>query len=515
VARFRDLSLALTLCASVFACAASAAAENVVRWTRGDGVLTWDPHGAFTLPSYNGYWQVYEGLVSIDPQLHLVPGLALRWELLGPTTWRFHLRPGVTFHDGTPLTAEDVAFSIERALGDTSDLATFISRRVVEISAVDAHTVDITTKQPDPFLAILLRLVSIMSKAWAEQHGVTTATVFDQDQGTYARDHANGTGPFMLESHVPAKRSVFVHNPAWWGLDEHPNDIDRIVWTIIPDSEERVRALLDHEVDLLQDPPASALDRIGATPGLKVTQTWSPRVVFLGMRQSGAELLTSNIKGTNPFRDRRVRQAIYQAIDVEVLRDDVLDGLAVPTGMLVAPGVLPYDPEAARALLRASGYPDGFALRLDCPRARFSGEALCGMIANQLADVGVRVRVDALPEREWFQRIRGRATDFYLFNEFPSSYDSLDILREYHSNPSTEGATGYANPALDALIEQIEDTDLTYARDPLIEEAWRIILDDVVVVPLFRPMFAWAMREGLDIPMSAADIPEFHDARLH
>jgi peptide/nickel transport system substrate-binding protein len=233
------------------------------------------------------------------------------------------------------------------------------------------------------------------------------------------------------------------------------------------------------------------------------------------MNQDRAELLSSDVKGRNPFQDRRVRRAIYQAIDVEALRDDVLNGLAVPTGMLVVPGVggyfedlderLPYDPEASRALLQAAGYPDGFALRLDCTRARFSSEALCGEIASQFAEVGVRVDVAALPEREWFARIRGRTTDLYLFNEFPGSFDSLEILREYHSNPSTDGAMGYANPALDALIEQIENIDLTYARDPLIEEAWRLIVPGCVRMGHAR---------RAHIPMGATDIPEFHNSRL-
>jgi peptide/nickel transport system substrate-binding protein len=167
-------------------------AENVVRWARGDGVLTWDPHGAFNLSSYNGYRQVYEALVFHDAQFHLTPGLAVAWELADPTTWRFELREGVTFHDGTPLTAEDVVFSIERAFGEGSDL-TFVGEDVVGVGAVDDRTIEITTKQPDLFLPTLLRLVSIMPKGWAERHGVVTATIYDQDQGTHARDHANGT----------------------------------------------------------------------------------------------------------------------------------------------------------------------------------------------------------------------------------------------------------------------------------------------------------------------------------
>jgi len=309
-----------------------------------------------------------------------------------------------------------------------------------------------------------------------------------------------------------------------WGLGEANHNIDRIVWTIIPDPEERAAALLAGDIDLLQDPPADALERIRATAGLKVAETWAPRVVFLGMNQGRQELLTSDVHGQNPFKDKRVRQAIYQAIDVAALRKKVLHGLGSPTGMLVIPGIagytaeldqrLPYAPSGAEALLSEAGYGDGFAVRLDCPRARFSGEALCREIARQLGEVGLRVTVDALPEEEWFNRIYDRITDFYLYNEFAGSFDSLEILREYRSISTKDGATGYANPELDALIEKIEGVLITYGRDPLMEKAWKIILDDIVVVPLFRPTFVWAMRRDLEIPVSAADIPPFYEARL-
>jgi peptide/nickel transport system substrate-binding protein len=514
------LAVALVLATAVM----PARAETVVRWASAAGVLTWDPHGADTLPSFNAYRQVYEALTTTDAAVNFTAGLATSWRLADPRTWHFVLREGVTFHDGAPLTADDVVFSLDRARVPASAVANMVPTSITGVRAVDTRTVAITTARPELLLPVQLRQVSIVSARWAKQHGVEVATRYHEDAGTYARDHANGTGPFMLEAHEPGRRTVLVRNPRWWGAAEYPHNIDRIVWMIIPDAEERLRVLLAGDVDFLQDPPLDRLERIRATPGLKLAETWLPRVVFLGMDQGSAELRSSDVKGKNPFQDKRVRQAVYQAIDVVALRDQALDGLAAPTGMLTAPGIagyietldkrLPHDPDGAKALLADAGYPEGFTVRLDCPRTRWNGPALCGMLAEQLGRIGIRVAVNLLPEDEWDARIINRRTDFYVANEWASSLDAIDILREYHSRPFLAGATGYSNPAFDALVERIEAATITYGREGLMEEAWRLLLDDVVVVPLFRPMIVWAMRESLELPISPLSIPLFREARV-
>jgi peptide/nickel transport system substrate-binding protein len=310
-----------------------------------------------------------------------------------------------------------------------------------------------------------------------------------------------------------------------WRAQAQPGNVDRVEWSLLPDPSERSEALLSGDIDLVIDPPVDGLERIRGAPGLKLEETWVPRVVFLGLNQGSAELHTSDIKGRNPFKDRRVRRAIYQAIDIEKIRDKALRGLGVPTGMLVTPNYagyipeldrrLPYDLERAKALLAEAGYPRGFATRFDCPESRFEGPAVCGEIAGQLGRIGLRITVDQLSEDARFARIYDRTTDLYLHNEYASSMDSREILRQYHSEPSKQGATGYANPRLDDLIEQIEEELLiTYGRDALFEEAWRIILEDIVVVPLFRPVVVWAMRKDLELPIGVDNVPYFYTARF-
>jgi peptide/nickel transport system substrate-binding protein len=510
--------------ALVTASASQAAGENVLRWASAGGVLTWDPHGSTTeTPSLVGFRQVYEALTIIDADLSLRPALATSWRLLNPTSWRFELQQGVSFHDGMPFAAEDAVFSIERARSEGSDLAAYTSS-ILAVMTVDDDTVEIATRHPDMLLPVHLRQVAMLSKTWAEKRGI--AAVKPYAQGSPPLNQANGTGPFMLESHETGRRTVLVRNPQWWGSAESAHNLDRIVWSIVPDPKERLALLLSGQIDFIQDPPLEALGSIRSRPGLKLAETGELRVLLLGLNQGTPELHSGDVQGANPFRDKRVREALYRAIDMETIRSAVMAGLAIPTGITIPPGVngyapeldqrLPYDTTRAKALLAEAGYPEGFGVILDCPNNRYlNDEAICRAVASQLDRIGIRVTVDAQPKEVHFAKLFERTTDFYLLGYLTPSFDSALHFRElYHSQAGRWGATGYANPALDALIERIDAELVTYGRDALIEEAWRMILDDIVVIPLHRQMIVWAMRDGLELPVSPLNSPTFSRATL-
>jgi peptide/nickel transport system substrate-binding protein len=230
-------------------------------------------------------------------------------------------------------------------------------------------------------------------------------------------------------------------------------------------------------------------------------------------------LRSSNIKGRNPFRDKRVRQAIYHAIDIEAIRADVMQGLSVPAGMLVPPRALgyapeldkrlPFDPEAAKALLAEAGYEQGFSVTLDCPSNRYiNDEAICRAIAGQLNAVGLEVTANPQPKDVMFAKFDARETDSYLLGW--GTYDSQDVFINFYRTGGAENAPGYSNPSVDELIESIGQTTITYARDAMIEEVWKIVLDDVVYIPLHYQMIVWAMREDLEMtvyPYTAPSSP--------
>jgi peptide/nickel transport system substrate-binding protein len=513
-----------TMLAVAAGAAGPATAENVLRWASATEALTFDPHAANHTPTVAETSQVYEGLVDFNSSYEIEPSLAVAWKLISPTTWQFDLRQGVRFHDGTPFTSEDVVFSLHRAMADTSDFKGDLPP-ITAVEAIDDHTVRITTSAPDPILPDELHSTFMMSKKWAEQHEALLPAVYGE-QLTYAENHANGTGPFKLVSFAPGVGTVMMRNPEWWGLDQNPHNLDGIVHTVIKAPAARLQALLSGEVDFLSDPPLADLDRIERTPGLKLKRANEFRTIFLGLDQGSRELRSSNVKSRNPFTDRRVRQAIYQAIDEEAIRDKVMNDLAIPSGIIVQPGVngyapeldtrLHFDPDAAKALLAEAGYPDGFAVTLDCPNDRYiNDEAICRAAAKMLAEVGIRVTVAARPMREHFPMVKNRETDFYLLGWGPGPFDSQFHFGYLIRSEAPYNAIGYADPRVDELIGTIETALVTYARDALIEEVWKTVRDDIVYIPLHQQVIVWAMRDELDLPVDPRNWPRFRLARFN
>jgi peptide/nickel transport system substrate-binding protein len=365
--------------------------------------------------------------------------------------------------------------------------------------------------------------MSILSKGWAERNGVALPAR-SGDTSAYTFAHENGTGPFMLESFEPGGRTVLVKNPDWWGSKQYPHGIDRIVWTAEPDPEQRLKLLLGGEADFLQDPPRDRLDLLKDVSGVRLVRMSLLSTVFLGFDQGSAELRTSDVKGENPFADRRVREAVYRAIDAGALVARAQSGLGELAGMIATAGTngydpeldqrLPYDPGRARALLAEAGYPDGLAVRLDCAPHR---REVCLEVAAQLAAVGVRATPDIQPFAMWRQRVTDRETDFYLSADGAGmTLDSTEVLRDlfYRPHPSWLLVPGYADPTLDMLLERIDGEVSSPIRDALLEQAWRRVLDDIAVIPLYHPVVVWAMRDTLDLRPHALAWPLFRQARL-
>jgi peptide/nickel transport system substrate-binding protein len=507
------------------AAAGPAAAENVLRFTSGTGgAVTMDPHSRWTVGTERpALQQVYETLLDIDSNLAIVPQLALDWKPLDPTTWEFELRPAVTFHDGTPFTAADVLFSIERARADTSLVQSFVSNIAV-VSALDHHTVQIKTTAPDPLLWLRLSNVAIMSAGWAGTHDVRTPTNVDAGEETFASRHANGTGPFRLEEFEPRGRWVMVRNPNWWGTAEYAHNIDRIVHTYKSD-EENLAALLDGEIDLLIAPLYSGLDAIQRHPDLKLAYRPKLYTAFFGFDQGSTELRTANVKGRNPFKDKRVRLAMAHAIDMEPVLRPVMGDLFFPAGMLPAPGMngyaseldrpIPYDSDRAKALLVEAGYPNGFKVTLDCSNEWGDDEiAECKGAADQLGKVGIEVAINFLGSEDLIAKVETRHESDFFEDAWDMDPDSERVLTELFQSQSKFNMVGYVNTRVDELIEKTKIDMVTYARDSYLEEAWRLVTEDVAYLPIRHGVSVFAMRKNLEIPPDPWDVPRFRLARL-
>jgi peptide/nickel transport system substrate-binding protein len=493
---------------------AAAACAKTLRWTNDRDVFSLDPYARQETFLLSFVSNIYEPLVRRGKGLRLEPALATRWFQAAPDRWRFVLRHGVRFQDGTPFTADDVVFSFGRARGPGSNLAAALGS-IRDVTKVDDFTVDVVTYRPDPLLPGELAIWDMMSAKWcAEKDALQPADALKGEEND-ASDHANGTGPFMVEARQPDKETVLVANRGWW---DHPaHDLDRVVFRPMA-GRAAVAALLAGTIDMLYSVPRSLTDRIARSSVARLVQEPELRTVFLGFDFASDTLADSTVKGRNPFRDRRVRQAFYQAIDENTIRTKVMRGFATPAALLVGPGVagfdpalnhrLPYDPAAAKALLAEAGYPHGFAAGMDCPTDRYvNDEATCSAVVAMLAKIGVKLRLNAETRGKFFAKLAtfDYASDFFLMGWMPETYDAFNALvnlaatrdREAHRGDANFG--GYSNPKLDALLARIAAESDEGKRLGLLGEALAMVKDDIAFIPLHQQQIVWAARNNVEL----------------
>jgi peptide/nickel transport system substrate-binding protein len=501
--------IAATLLAALTVAGANA---KTLRWASQGDYQTADPYSLNELLTNLFAQQVHDTLVMRDKDMKIVPGLATSWTQVNPTTWRFSLRKGGKFHDGAPFTADDVVFSFERASHPNSQIRQY-AIPVGKPRKIDEYTVEFVQDKPNPITLEHVATVFIMNRAWAEKHKVERPLSFKDREETYAARNANGTGPFMLVSREPGVKSVLKKNPAWWGTVT--GNIDEIVYSPIGSDATRVAALLSGQVDFILDPPPQDIARLKSSKDIKVVEGQENRIIFFGFDQARDELLYSNVKGRNPFKDRRVRQAVYQAIDIEALKGKTMRGAALPTGG-ITPSTLPstpeiekrrpYDPEAAKKLLAEAGYPNGFEVTLDCPNNRYiNDEEICVAVAAMLARVGIQTKVTAQPRATYFPKLEKFDTSFYMLGWGGAITDAQTMLSPVLRSKDDKTGNGsfnygrYVNPKLDALIDAAAvETDPSKRRQIIID-ALTEHNEQVHYVPLHRQVIPWAMRSNVNV----------------
>jgi peptide/nickel transport system substrate-binding protein len=512
--RIASIAAAAFLAATTLLPAQSA----TLRWSSQGDYLTADPMAQNELltNSINGH--VYESLVMRGKKLEILPGLAVKWEQKDPRTWIFHLRKGVKFHDGSDFTADDVVFSIKRLQGKTSNFRVY-GNAVGEASKIDSHTVQLVTPVPNPvMLEMLANSMFMMSKAWAEKNNAVNTQDFTNKEESYTARNAMGTGPYILVSREPDVKSVFKKNPSWWGLKEKgywDGNVDDIVYTPVREGNTRMSALLSGQLDFVLDPPVQDIDRLKKDKAVKVYEGRENRVIMLQMDQARDELLYSNVKGKNPFKDKRVRQAFYQAIDVNAIHKTVMRGLAVPTAINLPnpekagiPKELdkryPYDPAAAKKLLADAGYPNGFELGMDCPNNRYiNDEKICQAVAAMLAKIGVKINLNAIPRAQYFPKAQRLEVSFCMLGWGGATTDAIFTLQPVlHSrNDKGDGDYNWGNykdEALDRMIDDAKgDVDMK-RRQETINKAMKHFHDNVYMIPLHLQVIPWASRANVN-----------------
>jgi peptide/nickel transport system substrate-binding protein len=488
---------------------------------------TMDPHAIALLYHSRLAFQLHESLVSRDERFKLEPALALSWQQTSPTLWRFRLRPGVTFHDGSSFTADDAVFSLERAMAPPSQRA-FQLKGVSAVKKVDALTIDILLEAPDAVLPEKLQFIAMMSKAWCEKHGVLKAQDFNGKQETFAVRNANGTGPMKLERYEPDVRTVLQRHATWWGwADKRHGNVEQVSFVTIKSDATRLAALSSGEVDLVLDPPYQDIQRLKADTRLALQQMPDIGQQYLTFDQARDELQDSDVKGRNPFKDLRVRKAVYHAINVPLIIDKVLRGQAVPTGAFLSPLVdgsppdldrrLPYDPARARLLLGEAGYPNGFSITLDCVNVAWR-ENVCQAVSAMLTQVGIRTTLRSSPSNQFFPKLSQGTASFieYGWTASPDAWNSLNALfRTYDkAGLGTFNAGRYSNPKLDWMIDGIRtEPDLTRRR-AMVSTVLRVVGDELPYLPLYRRTLTWAMAKKVQVVQWPNDLLELRFVRL-
>ena len=520
--------IALALCAAVLAMPAHG---KTLRWASQGDPQTADPHSqneGFT----NLFSQsVHDSLVMRDNTLQLVPGLAVSWQQVNATTWRFNLRRGVKFHDGSPFTADDVVFSFERAQHPNSQLRQYAAP-VGRPRRIDDYTVEFVQDKPNPITLEHATTIYIMSRAWAVKNKVERPLDFKAKEETFASRNANGTGAWTLVSREPGVKTVLRRNAGWWGAGEGraPGNVTEVVYTQVSADATRTAALLSGQIDFVLDPPPQDLARLEATRETKVVRGPENRIVFLGFDQSRDELLYSNVKGRNPFKDARVRRAVYQAIDIEALRARTMRGSALPTGGMTpstlpsSPEIeqrLPHDPAKAKQLLADAGYPSGFEVTLDCPNNRYvNDEEICIAVAAMLTRVGIVTKVTAMPRATYFPKLEKHDTSFFMLGWGGAITDAQTTLSPVLRSPDEKTGNGgfnygrYLNPRLDALIDAAAVEMNPDKRRQVVWDALKEHNAQVHHVPLHRQMIPWAMRSNVIVVHRPDNAPNLESVRI-
>jgi peptide/nickel transport system substrate-binding protein len=441
------------------------------------------------------YGNLFEGLTRIAEDGSVAAGLARAWAVSDDgLSYRFELRPGVRFHDGTPLTALDAKYSLDRAraAGSTNPLSGLLAA-VTSIEAEGELELHIELARPVADLLTYLGWGNLVIMSPASSARAATAPV--------------GTGPFRFREWRKGDAIVLERNDDYWGQRAR---LARVTFRIVPDASTSLAALRAGDIDGFPNFPS---------PENLAALAADPRFAVVVGSTEGETLLAIN-NARPPFNDLRVRRALSHAIDRAAIIKGAMYGYGQPIGSHFPPhhpayvdltGRYPYDPATARALLRAAGYPHGFAVTLKLPPpyyARRSGE----IIAAELAAVGIEARLENVEWAQWLEQVfKNRDFDLTVVSHTePLDYDIYARPGYYF---------GYSNPAYAALLERLSRTRDPRERTQLLGEVQRVLAEDAVNVFLFelpklgvwradlRGLWREAPVQGIDVTHAWLDAP--------
>lgn len=455
---------------------------------------------------------MYDGLVTRDSAMNVVPEIAESFTQVSPTVYEFKLRGGVKFHDGSDLTAEDIKFTFDRlitegAMGDdqTSPRKSLLGP-LQSVDIVDATTLRFNLESPWPLLPAMLPFQEMVSTAFVEKVGT---------QGMATQ--VNGTGPFKLVEWRTGDSIIMERFDDYYGgaADIAPVGkacVDRAIFKIIPESASRVAALLAGDVDIINELPPFSVDQVKSAPNTDVMTVNGTRSFFIAMNMEGEY-----------FDDLKVRQAVAHAVDKDLIVDRILGGNAVAISGILSPDAfgknkdlqgIAHDPEKAKALLSEAGYPDGIDVTMDVTGAfKDTAEAVASLLTKAGIRTTVAVGESGQLNSKWRTKGEPKSGDLYFTSWGNGSLDPYGIFNPTHRTNDRGNSAGYANAELDALLDAaVTETDRE-KRAGLYREAEAMAAADVPYVYLWVPQDIYGVSKRLKGWQPSADSRiNLHDA---
>ncbi len=499
----------ITALAAASALAFGPAAAETLRMGVGAQVTSADPHYHNISPNNAFAAMVFSNLIEADERGRLVPMLAESWRPVAEDVWELKLRPGVTFHNGSTFTAEDVAFTLDRIprVANSPGSFTTYTRAVRSVEVVDPLTIRLRTDGPSPLLPVNLAQVPMLDR---ETHAEAQTEDFNSGR------MAIGTGPFRMTSYRPGTQVLFERSSSYWG--EKPA-WERVEYRMITNDTARTAALLAGDVDFIDQVPTSDIERLRRNNRLRLSEIDSLRMIYLAFdhsREGSSPFITGNNGqplDRNPLKDVRVRRALELAVDRKVIVDRVMEGVATATRQFMPEGayghtpdlpVRPADLETARNLLTQAGYPDGFRMTLHGSNDRYPNDArIVQAVAQMWTRIGVRTSVDVAPYASYITRASRQEFSAFLVSWGSSTGEPSAGLRSTLATYNRDRGMGsvnrsrYSNAEFDATLERaLRELD-DQKREQLLQEAMKIAVDDAAIIVTHLQKNIWAMRSGL------------------
>ncbi len=494
-------SLAAVTWATVPGPVAAATSGGDLVYAGGVDAQTLDPQFITDIPTFRVVGSMYEGLTAQNEDGEIIPGLATEWSVSDDgRTWRFRLRDGVKFHDGSDFNAEAVKFTYDRLMDpETGSPRRSALAAVESVEVVDDHTVDITTKAP--FAPLLAQLSTY--NTWI----LSPAQV--QKVGEKVREMPSGTGPFRFDSWQPGERLKVVRNDDYWG---DKAKVDSVTFTVVPEDSARVLLLMSGQADVVSGVPTVMVDRLEGSDAVEMIRKTGYRTIYLGM----------NLE-MEPFDDPRVREAVALAVDKEGLVKGVMRGIGTLGGSYESSVIAgsatdlpphPYNPERARELLADAGYPNGFEVDFYVPTGRYNNDRQLGeAIQAQLAEVGIEANLIS-PEISAYLNTLTRAEAPLFISGKGSPSGDMDFTQTL-----SHGSTGRMNhfnlkdDEVDAMIEAQRVAVDPAERQAILHDLQSRIYDLKPHVTLFYEDQLWATRSNVhDFKVYVNEFADFSDA---